>query len=169
MHTSRAKIKLQDARLPGGDFFDVALQFAHPSTPHAVVLGVGGSSETTMISPTPDGSCEGRGLRRRYVQLTIGSARASCTPCAANTFMDSATTWESSLGLHAKKDQFEQALGETATWDEMTAKSARVYVTSPFDSVEEVDQWPAMMDWLMDQHVRFKRAIQAVGGLGFLA
>lgn len=78
-------------------------------------------------------------------------------------------------GLRAKRDQFEQALGETATWDEMAAtggrvaKSARVYVTSTFESVEEVDQWPAMMDWLMDQHVRFRRAIQAVGGLGSLA
>jgi hypothetical protein len=72
--------------------------------------------------------------------------------------------------LHAKKDQFEQALGESAKWDEMAGKQiARVYVSSPFDSVADVDQWPAMMDWLMDQHVRFKRAIQAVGGLGSLA
>jgi hypothetical protein len=72
--------------------------------------------------------------------------------------------------LHAKKDQFEQVLGESATWDEMTGKQiARVYVTSPFDGVKDIDQWPAMMDWLMDQHARFKRAIQAVGGLGSLA
>jgi hypothetical protein len=72
--------------------------------------------------------------------------------------------------LHAKKDQFEEALGESAVWDGMTsALAARVYVTSPFDGVANVDQWPAMIDWLIDQHVRFKRAIQAVGGLGSLA
>jgi hypothetical protein len=47
--------------------------------------------------------------------------------------------------------------------------SARVCVTSAFDSVADVDQWPAMIDWLLDQHARFRRAIQAVGGLGSLA
>ena len=68
--------------------------------------------------------------------------------------------------LHAKKDEFELALGEKAVWDEMGgSKAARVFVTSPFDSVTDIDQRPAMIDWLIDQHVRFKRAIQAVGGL----
>lgn len=72
--------------------------------------------------------------------------------------------------LQTKKDQFEKALGESATWDEMTGtQSARVYVASPFSSINDIDQWLAMMNWLMDQHVRFKRAIQAVGGLDSLA
>ena len=72
--------------------------------------------------------------------------------------------------LHAKQDQFEQALGENAVWDEMKGrKAARVCVNSAFNSVEDVDQWPAMIDWLMDQHVRLRRAIQAIGGLGSLA
>jgi hypothetical protein len=72
--------------------------------------------------------------------------------------------------LLAKKELFEQALGEGAVWDEMTGKlAARVYVVSPFESVKDVDQWPAMIDWLIDQHLRFKRAIQAVGGLGSVA
>ena len=72
--------------------------------------------------------------------------------------------------LHVKRDQFEQALGENAVWDEMAGrKAARVYVTSPFDDVADVDQWSAMMDWLLDQQVRFRRAIQAFGGLGSLA
>jgi hypothetical protein len=48
-------------------------------------------------------------------------------------------------------------------------KATRVYVASPFGDVEDVDQWPAMIDWLLDQHARFRRAIQAVGGLGSLA
>ena len=46
--------------------------------------------------------------------------------------------------LHTKKDQFEQALGEEAVWDEMAGRKAtRVYVASPFGDVEDVDQWPA--------------------------
>jgi Domain of unknown function (DUF4268) len=72
--------------------------------------------------------------------------------------------------LYAKKEQFEQALGESAEWDEMTGRQvSRVYVTSPFESVTDVDQWPAMIDWLIGQHARFRRAIEAVGGLGSLA
>jgi hypothetical protein len=69
--------------------------------------------------------------------------------------------------LRAKHDQFEQALGEDAVWDEMTGrKSARVSVTSEFADIGNIDQWPSMVDWLLDQHARFRRAIQAVGGLG---
>jgi Domain of unknown function (DUF4268) len=71
--------------------------------------------------------------------------------------------------LHTKKDQFEQALGGEAVWDEIAgSKATRVYVTSPLGDVEDVDQWPAMIDWLLDQHGRFRRAIQAIGGLGSL-
>jgi Domain of unknown function (DUF4268) len=71
--------------------------------------------------------------------------------------------------LQAKQDQFEQALGEDAAWDEMTGrKAARVCVTSEFTDVATADQWPAMVDWLLDQHARFRRAVQAVGGLGSL-
>lgn len=71
--------------------------------------------------------------------------------------------------LSAQRDEFEQALGKEALWDEMTGrKSARVCVISSFSSVEDVEQWPAMVDWLLDQHARFRRAIQTVGGLGSL-
>jgi hypothetical protein len=72
--------------------------------------------------------------------------------------------------LHAKQDQFEQALGKDAVWDEMAGrKAARVCVTSAFKDIADIDQWPAMIDWLLDQHARFRQAIQAVGGLGSLA
>jgi hypothetical protein len=68
--------------------------------------------------------------------------------------------------LRAKKDQFEGVLGESAVWDEMAGKKdTRVYVASSFDSVHHRDQWPAMMDWLVEQHLRFKHALQAVGGV----
>ncbi len=68
--------------------------------------------------------------------------------------------------LQAKKDQFERALGDCAVWDEMEGRNdTRVYVVSPFESVDNRDEWPAMMDWLIEQHCRFKQAIEAIGGL----
>lgn len=48
-------------------------------------------------------------------------------------------------------------------------KSASVAVVSQFTDVAEVDQWPVMIDWLIDQLARFRRAIDAVGGLAALA
>jgi hypothetical protein len=55
-------------------------------------------------------------------------------------------------------------------WDGMEGrKAARVCVNLAFNTVADVDQWPAMIDWLIDQHARFRRAIQAIGGLGSLA
>lgn len=72
--------------------------------------------------------------------------------------------------LRAMNDQFEQALGEPAKWDDKPGKkAAAIYVTSQFDDVADVDLWPAMLDWVLDQHVRFRQAVQAVGGLGSLA
>lgn len=71
--------------------------------------------------------------------------------------------------LHAQQEQFEQALRQVAVWDGMTGrKAARVCTTSAFNDVANVEQWPAMIDWLLDQHLRFRRAIQAIGGLASL-
>jgi hypothetical protein len=53
-----------------------------------------------------------------------------------------------------------------AVWEEMPGKKdTRLYIWSPFGSVDDRDEWPAMMDWLIDGHVRFRRAIQVVGDL----
>lgn len=90
------------------------------------------------------------------VQLYFGSSDASVNLGRFKT-------------LHTMKDQFEQALGETAVWDEKPGKkAAAIYVPSEFDDVANVEQWPAMLDWLLDQHVRFRKAVEAVGGLGFI-
>ncbi|WNG84828.1 DUF4268 domain-containing protein [Mycobacterium sp. ITM-2016-00316] len=68
--------------------------------------------------------------------------------------------------LRAKKGQFEFELGESVVWDEMPGKNdTRLYVVSAFTSVADRDQWPAMMEWLIQKHLGFRRAIQAVGGL----
>jgi len=39
---------------------------------------------------------------------------------------------------------------------------------SQFNSVTDVDEWTAMLDWVIDQHERFRRAVDAVGGLAAL-
>ena len=71
--------------------------------------------------------------------------------------------------LHAQKAKFEDALGESAKfvhWDQKPGKrAAAVYISSDFASVTDVDKWPAMIDWLMVQHMRFRQAVEAVGGI----
>ena len=71
--------------------------------------------------------------------------------------------------LRAIKDEFERALGQAAEWDDKPGKkAAAICVTSQFDNVADVDLWPAMLDWALDQHVRFRQAVEAVGGVGRL-
>lgn len=68
--------------------------------------------------------------------------------------------------LESQKATFEQVLGEPAEWDfKQDKKPAAVYVKSEFSSVTAVDDWPSMLDWLMDQHARFRKAVAAVGGI----
>lgn len=71
--------------------------------------------------------------------------------------------------LRAMKDEFERALGQVAEWDDKPGrKAAAIRVTSAFDDVADVDLWPAMLDWVLDQHGRFRQAVEAVGVLGRL-
>ncbi len=68
--------------------------------------------------------------------------------------------------LYAKKGELERTLGHSLLWDEMEGKNdTRVCIESSFESVDDRQQWSAMMDWLIEKHLRFKEAIQAVGGL----
>jgi hypothetical protein len=67
--------------------------------------------------------------------------------------------------LHAVKDEFERALGQAAEWDDKPGKkAAAICVTSQFDNVADAEVWPAMLDWVLDQQVRFRQAVEAVGG-----
>jgi hypothetical protein len=71
--------------------------------------------------------------------------------------------------LRAIKDEFERALGQAAEWDDKPGKkAAAICVTSQFDNVADADLWPAMLDWVLDQQVRFRQAVEAVGGAGRL-
>jgi hypothetical protein len=82
---------------------------------------------------------------------------------------DAATNESRFRALHAVKEQFEESLGEQATWDDKPGKkAAAVYVQSEFESVMHVDQWPAMLDWAIDRNVRFRQAVEAIGGVSSL-
>jgi len=73
--------------------------------------------------------------------------------------------------VRAQKDLFEQALGEPAniTWsDDPQRKYAAVWVNSEF-GIADVDQWPVMLDWLLDCHRRFRQAVTAIGGINSVA
>jgi hypothetical protein len=43
-----------------------------------------------------------------------------------------------------------------------------VHVQSQFKSVEDVEQWPAVLDWLMDRHAKLRAAVAAIGGVASL-
>lgn len=67
--------------------------------------------------------------------------------------------------LSAKRAEFESELGQKAQWDDKPGRNgARIYVNSPFRQIGDIDEWPRMIDWLLDQHVHFRRAIAAVCG-----
>lgn len=71
--------------------------------------------------------------------------------------------------LRAIKDDFERALSRVAVWDDKPGKkAAAISLTSEFKDVANVDLWPAMLDWVIDQHGRFRQAVEAVDGLGRL-
>jgi hypothetical protein len=64
-----------------------------------------------------------------------------------------------------QKAAFESALGELAQWDDKPGKkAAAIFVTSPFRTVEATARWTEMLDWIVDQQMRFRNAFQAVGG-----
>jgi hypothetical protein len=67
--------------------------------------------------------------------------------------------------LRAIKDEFERVLGQAAQWDDKPGKkAAAIGVTSQFENVADADLWPAMLDWVLEQQVRFRQAVEAVGG-----
>jgi hypothetical protein len=72
--------------------------------------------------------------------------------------------------LYDRREAFEAALGEPAEWDQMEGrKAARVVVASPYQDVSARDQWPAIIDWLMDAQIRLRAALEAAGGTPTIA
>jgi hypothetical protein len=68
--------------------------------------------------------------------------------------------------LYSRREEFEAALGEAATWDEMDGrKAARIMLSSPFTDLTDKDEWPQMIDWLVQKQIAVRRALTAVGGI----
>jgi hypothetical protein len=44
-------------------------------------------------------------------------------------------------------------------------KAARVIVASGYTDLAAEEDWPAMTEWLIEQQVRFRAALDAVGGI----
>lgn len=68
--------------------------------------------------------------------------------------------------LQQAQERFESVLDRPAVWDQMDGrKAARVGIESDFATVADVDQWPQMIEWLVDAHVRLRTALTAAGGI----
>jgi hypothetical protein len=47
-----------------------------------------------------------------------------------------------------------------AEWDDKPGKkAAAVYVQSDFKDVLSIDEWPAMLDWVMERQVKFREGV----------
>lgn len=62
---------------------------------------------------------------------------------------------------------FELAAGCAVEWEPLDGrKSCRVSCYSQeFTDVIVRDQWPAMLEWLLDRQMRLRRALEALGGV----
>jgi hypothetical protein len=69
--------------------------------------------------------------------------------------------------LLEQRGDFEQAAGCAVVWERLDGrKSCRVSCYSEeFTDVAMTEQWPAMLDWLLDRQVRLRRALEMVGGI----
>ena len=68
--------------------------------------------------------------------------------------------------LHGHRVVFEAVLGREAMWDRMEGrKGARIMVTSPFGDIDDVDRWPDMIAWLIEQQLLLRDALAEVGGV----
>lgn len=68
--------------------------------------------------------------------------------------------------LRARQAEFEALLGQAPLWDDMPGrKSARIVVQSEFSDVADVENWPQMIDWLIEAQGHLREALEGVGGL----
>ncbi|WP_461048275.1 DUF4268 domain-containing protein [Terrabacter koreensis] len=68
--------------------------------------------------------------------------------------------------MYERRAEFEAALGEPATWDEMAGrKGAKIFIQSTYANVADRDSWSLMIDWLIEAQARLRRALEAIGGV----
>jgi hypothetical protein len=72
--------------------------------------------------------------------------------------------------LSAVRVKFEEAYGGPLLFDRLDGKKAcRVEAESPPASIDQREEWPAYLDWMVDSQFRLRGALAAVGGAGVLA
>lgn len=63
-----------------------------------------------------------------------------------------------------RRQEFEEALGLMPEWDRMEGlKAARVIIPSDFMDVSGTEQWPEMINWLIETQLRVRNALQLLG------
>ena len=98
--------------------------------------------------------------------LSSNFSKQGLTSCIYFSSSDESVNDARFRALLQARERFETALGQPALWDEMEGRKAtRIVLLSEFTSVTEVEQWPAMIDWLIDGQARFRAALAAVGGI----
>ncbi len=71
--------------------------------------------------------------------------------------------------LSAVRQEFEAAFGGPLLFDRLDGKKGcRVEAASGPASIEDQDEWPDHMHWMVDTQVRLRGALSAVGGLAML-
>ncbi|UUW87500.1 DUF4268 domain-containing protein [Pimelobacter simplex] len=79
---------------------------------------------------------------------------------------DAALNLRRFTALRERREAFDSAVGVPVVWDEMEGrKAAKVYVMSDYADIGDVDQWPAMLDWLIDTQQALRSALDTVGGV----
>lgn len=82
---------------------------------------------------------------------------------------DATRNEERFAAVKSMQAEFEAVVGEPAVWDERpAAKSCAVFVSSDYSTVVDEDQWPSMLDWLLDRHAAFRKALDTVRSMGVL-
>jgi hypothetical protein len=72
--------------------------------------------------------------------------------------------------LLAVRDRFEAAYGGSLLFDALDGKKAcRIEAASDSASIDQRDEWPAYLDWMVDTQTRLREAFAAVGGLAYVA
>ena len=63
-----------------------------------------------------------------------------------------------------RRQEFEEALGLMPEWDRMEGlKAAQVIIPSDFMDVSGTEQWPEMINWLIETQLRVRNALQLLG------
>ncbi|MGH4002053.1 MAG: DUF4268 domain-containing protein [Pseudonocardiaceae bacterium] len=68
--------------------------------------------------------------------------------------------------LRERRQAIETMLGQALEWDAMVGrKAARIILDSDYSDVNAREQWPEIIDWLIDAQTRLRAAFDAAGGI----